>query len=770
MRWWAGMVVAAVTRGALAADGDLSPLQVSAQPLQVSVQIDHEARDLIIFTDGPHLWMPVAPLCEQRLCPAPQLVRNDIGYVDLSTQREALHYTLDEAAGTLRISIHPEALPVTELRLATLAPANLEYATAPSLFVNYALSGSYAVGGLDHETALGFVEGSFSIGHTLAYTSVTASAPGTVVRGLSNIVIDRPDTLRRYTIGDDVALGGLLGGGGVIGGLHLSRDFSIDPYFVAQPTLTQTGVVSAPATVEVYRDGQLIRREVIPAGPFRLQDLTNSASADTQVIVRDPFGAAQMTFTTQILPPAQALKPGLAQYDYSLGFTRRSLAISSFDYGAPAALFVHRLGISNALTIGGRAEGTTDANGRGSVGGSVLLTRGRLNLEATAAASGSDAGVSSAASLALGWRLPQATISGLVREVGRHYSTIDLAPGDERATTEVGALFSWSPVANVSVTTQVGYEHHSSGRDRLHGSLATGFSIADMRATFSTGVVLTDDGQRSFDAMFTLSRSLGQRTTGTTGLVHDGGGDAVIASVAHSVEQNRGVGFAANARLGEQSSGNAELDAEHRYGRATATVDWFAGTARATATIAGGLVLLGGRVKPTRPVTGAFALVRVPGAPGVHTFLDNHLVGTTDGDGDLIVPELQPYYANRLRIDPGDLPMSLATTELDRMVGPPRRGGAIVEFAAPHTAIVSGAVVTRGFDLSFGELVVDDNVRAPIGHEGKFELENVPHGHHTAAAELEDRRCTFTFEVAEGATLVDLRTVRCKLGPGLEMR
>ncbi len=763
MRWWAGMVVVAVTRVAAAAPGDLVPLQVSAQ-------LDHETRDLIIFTDGPHVWMPVAPLCEQRLCPTAQMVRNDIGYVDLSTQRDGLHFALDPEAGTLKISIHPEALPVTELRLASLAPANLEYATAPSLFVNYALSGSYAIGGETHESALGFAEAGFSVGHALAYSSITASSPGAVVRGLSNITIDRPDTLRRYTIGDDVALGGLLGGGGVIGGLHLSRDFSIDPYFVAQPTLTQTGVVSAPATVEVYRDGQLVRREVIPAGPFRLQDLTNSASSDTQVIVRDPFGAAQMTFTTQILPPAEALKPGLSQYNYSLGFTRRMLAVSSFDYGAPAALFVHRLGISNALTIGGRAEGTSDAGGRGSVGGTMLLTRGRLNLETTAAASASDQGMSSALSLDLGLRLPHATISGLLRQVGKHYTTIDLGPNDDRATTEVGALFGWSPMPNVSVTTTAGYEHHSSGRDRLHGNLATGFSLGDVRATFSTGLVVTDDGQRSFDAMVTFSRSLGARTTGTLGMVHDSGGNAMVGSIAHSVDQNRGVGFDANARLGDQTSGNALVDAEHRYGRAEASVDWFGGAARATATVAGGIVALGGRVKAVRPVNGAFALVRIPGAPGVHTYLDNHLVGTTDEDGDLMVSELQPYYANRLRIQASDLPLTLATTELDRMVGPPRRGGAIVEFAAPHTSIVTGTAITRGLDLSFGEVVVDENARFPVGHEGKFELENVPHGHHTAAVELDDKRCTFAFDVAEGATLTDLKTVRCKLGPGLGMR
>ncbi|MFT3693198.1 MAG: fimbria/pilus outer membrane usher protein [Kofleriaceae bacterium] len=751
------LVAAAVMAGTAYAD----PLM----PIQVSAQIGTTQTDLVVFTDGPHVWVPVAMLCAERLCPEPAMVRNDVGYVDLSAMREQLRFVFDENAGTLKIAIHADALPTTTLRMASLAPKNLEYLTAPSLFVNYSVDASYDL--QRHATGLGFTEIGASDRDVLLYTTIIGSTPGNdVVRGLSNVTIDRRESLRSYTLGDSVVVGGLLGGGGVLGGIHVARDFSLDPYFVAQPTLTQTGVVSAPATVEVYRDGQLVRREVIPAGPFRVEDLTNAPSADTQVVVKDPFGATQMVMTAQILPPASALRPGLAQYDYSIGFARRAMAIESFDYGAPAALFVHRLGITNQLTIGGRIEGTYDGDDvRGSTGGSVTYTYNRLDIETSGAVSESSQGTSGAGSLDIGWRLPHATIAGLLRVVGKHYSTIDLGPNDDRATLETGGTIGWSPMSNVSVSTQLTYERMSAGSVRERAGVISGFNLYDMRATVSGGVSRLDN-TTSFDAMFTLSKSLGQRTTATFGVTRDGGGPAAIASIAHAVDQNRGVGFDVEARLGEQSSGNAIVDAEHQYGRATATVDWFGSALRGDVGIAGGIVAIGGTVKPTRPVLGSFALVRVPGAANVQTYLENHPIGRTDGDGDLVIPELEAGYANRLRIDARDLPLDIATGALERLVGPPRRGGAIVEFAAAHTSIVSGTIVNK-LDYSFGDIVIDGDQHAPIGHEARFEIDGISPGKHRARVELDDQHCGFEFVVPENQNTVELGRVTCSARLGM---
>lgn len=746
-----GMAAAVV--GMMTAVASAEPLM----PLEVAATIAGDTRDVVVFVDGKHLWFPIASLCERRLCPAPGMVRDEVGYVDLSTQREQLRYTFDEDKATLAIKIDPDALPVTELRLASLAPAGLEYPTAPSLFVNYAASASYGLGIDNRVTGFGFGEAGFAAGHTLTYASVTAASEGQVVRGLSSITIDRPDVLRRYTIGDDVVIGGLLGGSGVLGGIHLSRDFSLDPYFVAQPSLTQSGVVSAPATVEIYRDGQLVRREIIPAGPFRIQDLTNSSNADTRVVVKDPFGATQMVMTTQILPPAGALRPGLSQYDYSIGFARQMLATSSFSYGEPAALFVHRLGITNALTLGARVEGTLD---RASAGGTALFAHDRLNLELTGAASVAETGPSAAGAVDIGWRLPNMTVAVLGRLVGRHYATIDLGPRDDRAIGEVGGLIGWSPRPNMTASAQLSFQHRATGEDRVHASVATGFMLGSMRASLSAGMASSDINGHAFDATFTLSRSLGARTTGAVGATHDGSGNALLANISHSPDQNRGVGFEADARIGDTSSGHAIVDAEHGYGRAEATLEWMGSTGRATMTAAGGLVAVGGRVVPTRPVQGGFVLVRVPGAANVRTYLDNHLVGTTDSDGDLVIPDLAPFYANRVRVDVRDLPFDVSTTELERLIGPPRRGGAVVEFAAAHTSLVTGTVVLPGVDLSFGDLALDEAFHAPIGHHGKFELDAIVKGHHRARVELDTIHCSFEFDVGDAA-VVDLHQVRC---------
>ena len=84
---------------------------------------------------------------------------------------------------------------------------------------------------------------------------------------------------------------------------------------------------------------------------------------------------------------------------------------------------------------------------------------------------------------------------------------------------------------------------------------------------------------------------------------------------------------------------------------------------------------IGGSIHATRPVDESYGLIRVPGVSGVRGYLSNQEVGRTDRRGDLLVPNLLPYYGNRLGINDKDIPMDhdIGTTELT--IAPPFRGG-----------------------------------------------------------------------------------------------
>ena len=57
-------------------------------------------------------------------------------------------------------------------------------------------------------------------------------------------------------------------------------------------------------------------------------------------------------------------------------------------------------------------------------------------------------------------------------------------------------------------------------------------------------------------------------------------------------------------------------------------------------------------------------------------------MGRTNGRGDTLVPNLLPYYANRLGISDQDVPFDREIETVEQAVAPPYRGGALVTFQA----------------------------------------------------------------------------------------
>ena len=170
----------------------------------------------------------------------------------------------------------------------------------------------------------------------------------------------------------------------------------------------------------------------------------------------------------------------------------------------------------------------------------------------------------------------------------------------------------------------------------------------------------------------------------------------------------------------------------------------------------GGLVAIGGSVYGTRPVDQGFALVRLPGVSNVRAFLSNQEVGRTGASGDLLVPDLLPYYGNRLSISDKDVPMEYAIDATERIVAPPYRGGALISFPVRKIRTVSGVVVIerdrKETVPSFGQITValeGGSASSPIARGGEFFLENVSPGERPATIESQEGTCRFLLRVPD---------------------
>jgi outer membrane usher protein len=170
-------------------------------------------------------------------------------------------------------------------------------------------------------------------------------------------------------------------------------------------------------------------------------------------------------------------------------------------------------------------------------------------------------------------------------------------------------------------------------------------------------------------------------------------------------------------------------------------------------------------------VQDSYALIRVPGVGGVHGTLSNQQVGTTDGEGDLLIPTLLHYYGNRIGIDDKDIPLDHDIGATERTIAPPYRGGMVAVFPVRRVQSVSGTAVIeeRGVTTipAYGQIIVlaaGQRAVSPLDEAGNFYIENVPPGSYSAEVQYATGTCMSPLVVPDSrSSLVDVGTVRCVL-------
>jgi outer membrane usher protein len=692
--------------------------------------------------------------------------RETIGepYVSLLSLAPDVLFQLDERELDLRLTVTPRRLGSTSVDLHAGAPKGMRLSRDSSAFVNYAVSTSNFRG------ISGFGEAGWNVRGNLLYSGVSVSAGSAFVRGLSNFTIDDPGRLRRWTLGDRFAETGSLGGGAFLGGVSLTRDFDLDPYFVRFPRFGLSGAVSTPSTVDVYVNGTLVRREQLPPGQFDLQNVPVSAgSGSTRLVLRDAFGnerqiASPYYFSTGVL------SKGLSDYSYNVGFVRENLATRSADYRDLAFLGRHRVGVTNGLTLGARLEATRDL-----VGGGPTLTA-RLpfgEIELSAAASRDKDVTGAAGSFGFTYIGRPVSFGAAVRALTDHYSHTSLRAAQDRAVTELQGFLGTRLTPRVGVSAQYRSSDMRDGGRRAEASLSASAQLTPRSHVFvSASRLQAERGKWTTGFSAGLSYSLGPRATAGLSYRQSDHEGFAVAEVQSPLTRSTGLGYLLQVRNGGGlQSGFARVQYQGAFGRYEAFYSRTGGQNQTSFSATGGFVAIGGSLYATRSVQQSFALIRVPGVGGVRGFSSNQEVGRTSASGDLLVTDLLSYYGNRLSIEDQDIPLDYSIDATEKVIAPPHRGGAIVSFPVRKIQSVTGTLTVREGRIAVvpasGELTVEvgeSESASPLGNGGEFYLENVPEGRHPAKVESRGGVCRFVLEVPPSAeSFLDLGAVVCKV-------
>lgn len=717
---------------------------------------------LLLFRDG-ETWMPSAPL-EQAGVPLAGTVRETIAgvsHVQLSSLTPETTVTLDEGTFSLRLQAAPKALGQTARDLSVGRPQGIVSQQNASAFVNYGVnwrgSGIYDVS----------TETGVSVGGALFLTTFSRSSYSPFLRGLTSLSVDDTRRMVRWTLGDAFVPSGVLGGGVTMAGVSIAREFAIDPYFVRYPTVAVAGEATTPSTVEVYVNNHLLRRELLPPGEFRLEHLpTPTGRGVTRLVIRDAFGREQQIVSPYFVTTS-ILAPGLHEYRYHAGMRRYRSGSESWSYSDPTFLGRHRVGVTDAITLGFELE-----LARRLVNGGPLVTA-RMpvgEVELGAAFSSTELGAGRAASAAYTFLGRPFTFGAFARVADERFMTLALETAMFRPTFESSAFAGLTLGRAASLSLR-----HSRAESRLRGREdTTALSASTRLLPHIDGFVnvswTTRGGVRAREVFVGAVMALGPRSMGSVSFDRGPEGERTSVDIQRALPRDIGYGYRLRVLDSASTFASGTVQYQGPWGRYEAGYERIGDVQAGTLSAAGSVAMLGGGAYFTRPISDGFALVRVPGVAGVRAYASNQEVGRTNGRGTVLVPHLLSRYGNRVSIADDDVPLDRSIGEAEFTVAPANRGGIVVEFPVRRLQGATGSVRwRRGTTLlvpSYGQLVVEaDGARleSPIGSDGEFFFEQLGPGRWPAVIEYLGETCPLTLVVpASVAPVADIGRLVCE--------
>jgi outer membrane usher protein len=685
-------------------------------------------------------------------------------YVLLSSLAPQVTFKVDEKDLTLNLIAQASIMGFNRFDVQPNRPAGIGYSEDPSGFVNYSLSLR------DFKYSAAFSEAGITVRNGLLYGAVSRNEDGSFVRGLSNLTISNRENLNRTVFGDRLVTSDVLGGSLVMGGISFFREFSLDPYFVRNPGLNYSGAVATPSTIDVYVNGQLLRRVPLPPGEFELKDLPVPAGVgDTRLVLRDAFGREQEIGSRHYFTSG-LLKEGLHEFSYNFGARRNELATQSWDYGPPVFLARHRLGITDSLTGALRLEASSGVVS-GGPSFSFRLPVGEMEL--AVAASAGDGMPGGAGFVGFNYLGRTVNFGASARVMSPHYATTSLAHFDKRSWLQVNTLVGFPVMSGVGVTLRYVHENSRIDRQNHRFSLATSTRLTNRISLFLTGGVSKQRTGTNSEIFTGLAFLFGE-TTGTLSYQKFDGADTGLLTLQRSLPVGSGFGYrlqAGSSSGSKNPSVDNLLQYQGPYGRYEANYTRVNGQDSTLLNTAGGVAIIGGDFFLTRPVQDSFALIQIPGVGGVRGFSNNQEVGFSNSGGNLFVPNLLPYYGNKLGISDKDIPLNYKVDATERIIGPPFRGGAVASFPVQRIQRILGQItLDDGVSTTvpaYGQLSLNANGKlfeSPIGRQGEFYLENLPPGRYSAMVEHKEGSCTFALDVPElDQSEIKLGTLRCQL-------
>jgi outer membrane usher protein len=688
-------------------------------------------------------------------------------YVSLKSVQD-IEFRVNIEEVTLEITAAPHLFESKDLDASYEKPYKVRYSKDHSAFLNYAVN----YDNKSEESFLGISgELGFSISDYFGMTTFLYEKSGDVERTarlLSRLTFDDRAEMRTVTFGDFTASSGILGSSSILGGINISRNFSLNPYMIKFPEFNLGGTIETPSEVAVYMDGSLVRKESLSPGEFRFNDVPATAGLGTaEIVINDVYGR-ESVISSPYYYSEQLLKQGLHQYSYSLGFIRQEYGKENFSYDEPAFLCSHTFGFSKNIKPGYSAEATEDLINIGPSVSFMAGNAGVVDIDIRVSSYSGDNGLSGF----LGYSFKSRRLSAnlFVRSDSEKYSTLLVNPGDDKPRLKFGAAVGAGSKKYGNVTAGYSYYDMHKGETGARTELSYNKTLTK-RSTIFINASETREDETEYSIFAGLHIYFDNGISGSLSHMDGGGSQTSKLGIQKSPPTGDGIGYLAdiiNSDTGDYIDGRVQYQTDTGiYNVKYSNKDKDMGYAISAA---GGIGYIDKSLFFSRPVNDSFAKVKVGGLENVGVSYYGNEVGRTNSKGELIVPNLRSFHDNRIDIESEDIPINYAIETIQQYVSPPFRSGAVIEFNVAKVQGVTGFlyIIEDGQEVpvELSTIYINANkkvIEGMIGLDGEYYFENVPQGKHTATVRFKEKNWEFDLVIPDTEeTIVDAGRSICR--------
>jgi len=773
---WRGILAAALVAVAVTASAD--PV-----PTIVTITVNGQGRgDHFVMRDGDRWLIADTELRQLGL----QEAVGEVATVDgrpyhVLRSLKQMTVVIDEAAGRVDVVADPAVFGQQRLDLTAAPKVTPTYDT--SAFFNYQLNWADA----DHQRS------SYGVNTELAVrydrwlfdnqTNYLNDANGSGFTRLgTNLTYDWYEKLARFIVGDQAASTGALGQSMQLGGIGFYRAYGMDPSLITTPTARFVGATPVAGEVEVYVDGIRVYTAPVKPGSFELDNITRYAGLRrVEVLVRDPSGQVIQRSSSTTYLSDRLLRGGLDEFTYAVGLVRPETGVGSDSYHGVGFAAAHRVGLTDAFTLGAHADRTPDYATAGADATVRLGDFGVLGVEGAAARPQQTGHVAGGASILYSY-----TADGF----GFDLNYRRLQPGFLPTTAllrqfvplkDAGVQVSYgSPRFGTFTATATRSEFEDGSRQNtytlrynispsVHWNIDTTFGHISGQSGAPSGVA----------AALSVSYFFDDRTNATARVQRTpGNGTEYDVEVARPAPIGPGFGY----RVDVQRSGGVDQvrpqvqlntdKLEYTLGMSRL----FGGGANATAveaSIGGAFAYVGGIGKFTRPIYDSFAMIKTGDLAGVSVRQNNQDAGRSGHDGTLLASTVGSYVENRFTLDANTVPIDTIIGQNSVIVVPALRGGVLVDFALRPQRALSGALMLRrgrderplgGIDAVLASGT--SQLQLFTAADGAFYVEDAAPGTYSGDIRAEGGSCHLIIDVAATARMpLNVGKVYCEMQP-----